>query len=120
MSEEVQAVRSRRGQRVGASRARARIQPSQGWRGKKRDHRSIPRAIWGLRTNPSGREAWQRGPRGGSRNASTMADKRKAVEEEAEATGAQIVEGATCTFRRTSTNGRIASQVVRRARRDLL
>src|SRR5437870_1522421 len=120
MSKEVQAVRSRGSKRVGASRARTCIQPSQGCGSEERNYRSISRAIWGFRTNLGGREAGQRGPRGGSRDSSTMADKRKAVEEEAKAIAAPIVAGATSTFRRTGSNGRVASQVVRRASRNLL
>src|SRR5258705_754119 len=112
MSKEEQAVRPRRGERVGASRARTRIQSSQGWGRKKRDHRSVPRALWRFRPNPGGREAGQRGPRGGSRDTSTVADKRKAVEEAAEAIGAPVVAGAASTFRRVGTNGRVATQVV--------
>ena len=45
---------------------------------------------------------------------------RKAVEEAAKAITAPVVAAATIPFRRTSSNGRVASQVVRRAGRDLL
>src|SRR6266850_170202 len=120
MSEEVQAVRSGGSKRVGASRARKSIQPSEGRGSEESDHRTISRAVRRLRTNVGGREAGQRGPRGGSRDPSTMADKRKAMEEEAEAIAAPIVAGATSTFWRTGSNGRVASQVVRRASGDLL
>src|ERR1700694_3138925 len=100
MSEEVQGVRSRGSKRVGASRARTSIQPSQGSGSEERDHRSISRAVWGLRTNVGCREAGQRGSRGGSRDPATMADKREAVEEEAEAIATSIVAGTTSAFRR--------------------
>src|SRR5258706_11314882 len=119
MSKEEQAVRPRRGERVGASRARTRIQSSQGWGRKKRDHRSIPRALWRFRTNPGGREAGQRGARGGPRDTSTVADKRKAVEEAAEAIAAQIVAGGGGTIWRGGKKRGGAPPRVLKGRRSL-